>query len=114
MITMLAATQRRWLESISIGRARSAVDPEELHRLDPLEGVVRTGVDAGGLVVLATEVAGGGLLADLGLHHARVLGILGDDLERVQVDVAVGALGGAEPAADAPVLDDDLERVGMK
>ncbi len=38
-------------------------------------------------------------------------GIVEFDRERMQVDISVGAVVGAEAAADAPVLDDDFERV---
>src|SRR5687768_3109441 len=104
--------QRRWEVSISIGRP-SLGDSEELQRLDAMERVVRAGIHARGLRVVAAEIARRGLLADHRLAPAGVLGILALHGERVQVDVAVRALVGAEAAADAPVLDDDLERVLM-
>src|SRR4030095_12163392 len=104
--------QLRWVRSISIGGARPSLrDPEELRGLDALEGVVRAGVDAGRLVILAAQVAGGGLLPDDRLALPRTVGVLTVHHERMQIDVAVRALGGAEPAADDPVLDDGLERV---
>ena len=47
-------------------------------------------------------------------HHralARRVGIVDGHFERMQLDVAVGAVLGAQAAADAPVLDDDFERI---
>src|SRR5512145_2505476 len=81
---------------------------EELPRLDPHGGVVGTGVHAARLLELGAEVAAGRLQPDDRLLPARGIPL---HLERVQVDVAVGTLLGAAPARDAPVLDDDLERV---
>src|SRR5215475_8412346 len=106
--------QPRCVRSISIGGAGASLrDSEELGRLDALERVVRAGVHAGRLVVLPAQVAGGGLLAHHRLLPARLLGILALHQKGVEVDVAVWALGGAQSTADAPVLDDDLERVRM-
>src|SRR6185295_15515195 len=102
--------QPRWVRSISIAGERASLrDPEELGGLDALERVVWAGVHAGRLVVLPAQVAGGRLLAHHRLLLARPVGIVALDHERVEVDVAVRALGGAQAAADAPVLDDDLE-----
>ena len=68
--------------------------------------IVRTGVDAAWLLEIVAEVAGGGF-ADL----AVVSGIRAITVELVDGDVAVGAVRGAEAAADAPVFNDDFERV---
>ncbi len=104
--------QPRWVRSISIAGERASLrDPEERRGSTRLSGVVRAGVDAARLVVLPAQVAGGGLLPDDGLALARAVRVLALDLERMQVDVAVRAVVGAQAAADAPVLDDDLERV---
>src|SRR5262249_53675921 len=56
-------------------------------------------------------VAGSGLLLDHGFLAAGVFGIVGEYFEGMQVDVAVRAVAGAQAAADAPVFDDDFERI---
>ena len=71
-----------------------------------------TRVDAARLLVLHAQVAAGRLLP----RRTRSCrdGCAGSalvDLERVHVQVAVGTVARAQAAADAPVLDDDLERV---
>lgn len=40
-----------------------------------------------------------------------ILRIVRQNFERMQVDIAVGAIPRAQPAANAPVLDDHFERV---
>src|SRR6185436_19533937 len=88
--------QPRWVRSISIAGERASLrDPEELGGLDALEGVVRAGVHAGRLVVLPAQITGGGLLPQHRLALARPLGIVAVHHERMQVDVAIRALGGA-------------------
>src|ERR1035438_5311950 len=54
--------------------------------------------------MLGAQIAGGSLLflyGDLPLHH----------LEWVHVDISVRAVFSAQPASDAPVLDDHFERI---
>src|SRR5205814_5707578 len=108
--TRQAMIQLRWDRSISIRRL-SLGDSEELQGLDAMQRIVRARVHAGRLGVVTAEVAGGGLLAHHRLAHPRLLGILGVHHERMEVDVAVRALVGAQATADAPVLDDDLQRI---
>jgi len=50
-------------------------------------------------------------LLDRGFLAAGMIGIFGQNFERVQIDVSVRAIARAEPAADAPILDDDFERI---
>src|SRR5262249_15031193 len=73
---------------------------------------MRTRVHTGRLPEPGRKIAGGSLGPD---HRSRRapwnLRRAGFDGERMHVDVAVGALLGAPPAADAPVFDDDLQRV---
>jgi len=47
----------------------------------------------------------------LAIFLPRVRGIVEFDGEWVQVDVAIRTVVGAEAAANAPILDDDFERV---
>ena len=76
-----------------------------------MRGIVRTRVNAAGLGMIVAEVAGRSLDAGAGDFPARVCGIVEFDWERMQVDVAVRAVVGAKAAANAPILDDDFERV---
>src|SRR5688572_10967806 len=117
--------QRRWVWSISIRsparRLRwNAWRPliagrlqirKERQRLNAVRRIMRARVDTARLGVLDAQIAAGGLaLRDLQLA-GRLCRIGHGGLEGVQRQVAVRAIVGAEAAADAPVLDDDLERV---
>ena len=74
-------------------------------------GIVRTGVDAAGFGMIVAEVAGRSLDAGAGDCPARVYGIVEFDWEWMQIYVAVRAVVGAETASDAPIFDDDFERI---
>src|SRR5215469_4554299 len=84
---------------------------EELAWIHAVRGVVRAGVDAARLFQVRAEVAGSCLLLDRRFLPAGIFGIVGKNFERVQVDVAVRAIASAQAATDAPVLDDDFERI---
>src|SRR5262245_57249647 len=87
---------------------------------------MRARCHAGGLLEVAAQVAGDRLLASLdglgptggrktlgrvrALVTAGRIGHVGHG-EWMHVDVAVWAVLRAQPAPDAPVLDDDLERL---
>src|SRR5271154_3183625 len=76
---------------------------EEFVGLDAVCRIVRAGVDAAWLREVVAKIAGGRLA-----HHRfrrRADAALLHDL--LQVDVAIGAVSGAESATDAPVFDDD-------
>ena len=84
---------------------------KELRWIHAMRGIVRTGVHAAGLGMVVAQVAGRSLHPGAGDFPARVRGIVEFDWEWMQVDVAVGTIVGAQAAADAPVFDDDFERV---
>src|SRR5512138_570982 len=122
--TSVPTNQGRWLRSIStsgaplqeflslLGRVLHLHQVrEELARIYAMRRVVRTRVHTVRLVILGTQVAGGGLGFDFGDLASQAGGVLGGDIERLHVDVAVGAVVGAQAAADAPVFDDDLQAV---
>src|SRR2546429_7239066 len=73
--------------------------------------VVWTGVYAAGFLQVRAKIAGGCLLLDDRLLAAGILRIVRKNFEGMQIDIAVGAIPRAEPAADAPILDDDFERI---
>ena len=78
---------------------------EEGLRLHANGGIVRAGAHAVGLGEFGAQIADHGFGARLRLLLAVRIGHLH------HVDVAVGAIGGAVAAADAPVLDHDIQRV---
>src|SRR5260221_723961 len=84
---------------------------EEITRLDAMRRVVRTCIDATGFRLLGAEIAGGRLFLHDRLFVPRMFMIVGLRGERVQIDISVRAIFGAQSAAYAPILDDDLERI---
>ena len=73
--------------------------------------VVRTGIYTIGLIVIGTKIAGRRLGFDFCNFPRRIRGVLGRHLEGVHVDISVGTIVGAQAAADAPVLDGNLQAV---
>ena len=73
--------------------------------------IMRTCVDTTGFGMIVAEVAGRSLDAGACDFPARVGGIVEFDGEWVEIDVAVRTVIGAEAAADAPIFDDDFERI---
>src|SRR5690348_15394435 len=107
---MVPATHGRWVRSIRMVVSGDHV-LKELIRIHTMRGVVRTGIYTARLSVLRAEVAGRGFLAR---HHRSLAGrawIIDRHFERMQRDVAVGAVFRTQTAADAPVFDDDFERL---
>src|SRR5436190_24282920 len=98
-------SQGRCVRSMRIWAPRNQM-PEEFIRIHAVRGIMRTGIDTARLGVFGAKIAGRGLL----LGHDRALacriGILDIDFERMQRDVAIGAVLRAKPAADTPVLND--------
>src|SRR2546421_12035987 len=84
---------------------------EKCARIDAVRGVVRTGVNAAWFFQVRAEVTRSSFLLDRRLLAAGSLRIVNHHFERMQIDVAVRTILGAEAAADAPILDDDFERI---
>jgi len=76
-----------------------------------MRGVVGAGVDAAGFLEVGAEIAGSGFLLDDGFFAAGIFEVVNADIERMEIDVAVGAVARAKAAADAPVFDDDFKRI---
>src|SRR6267142_1799048 len=72
---------------------------------------MRTRVHAARLFQVCAQIARRSFLLDSCLLAARALRIVDHHFERMQVDVAVGTIPRTEAAADAPILDDDFERI---
>src|SRR4051812_16491733 len=83
-----------------------------------MRGIMRTCVDAARLGAVSAEVAGCGLLLGDGCFFRRYFWQcqaarrrIHGHLERMHADIAVRAVLRAQPAANAPILDDDFERI---
>ena len=74
-------------------------------------GVVRAGIDATGLGVIGAKIARRGFLLYDRSRASRRFRIGQIHGERMHVDVSVGAIVGAQAASDAPVLNDDFQRI---
>src|ERR1019366_2353093 len=93
----------------SAGRRRFQYLLEKHVGLHAMRRVMRAGVYAAGLGLIAAEVAGRGLLLR---HLGALAGRSGlRHLERMDRDVAVRTIIGAQAAADTPVFDNDFERL---
>src|SRR5215472_13389650 len=60
---------------------------------------------------MRAKIAGRGLLPDGCLLAARALWIVHHHFERMKIDVSIRAILRAQPATDAPILDDDFQRI---
>ena len=80
-------------------------------RVDAVRGIVRTSVDAAWFFQMRAEIARSSFLLDHRLLAASSFRIVNHHFEWVQIDVAVRTILRAEAAADAPILDDDFERI---
>src|SRR5262249_51153739 len=80
-------------------------------RVDAVRSVVRASVDAAWLLQMCAKIAGSGFLLDDRFLASIVFRIVGHHFERMQIDIAVGAVARAQAAADAPVLNDHLEGI---
>ena len=72
---------------------------------------MRARVDAAGFLQVGAKVARGGFLLDDGFFAAWIFEVVDANLEWMKIDVAVGAVARAKAAADAPIFDDDFERI---
>jgi hypothetical protein len=84
---------------------------KECFWIHAMRGIVRAGIDAAWFLQVRAKVAGSSLLLDDRFFAAGMFGIVGHHFERMQIDVAVGTVVRAQSAADAPVLNDDFERI---
>ena len=73
--------------------------------------IMRAGIDATGFLMVVTQIARSCFYARAGDLAAWHYGVIEFHWERMQIDVAIRAVAGAEAAADAPVFNDDLQGV---
>lgn len=76
-----------------------------------MRGVVGAGVNTTGLRQIGTQIARGGFLFYYCSGAAGVIGIFVHHLKGMQIDVSVWAIARAETAADAPIFNDDFQRI---
>src|SRR5713226_8433868 len=96
---------------VSFARALAEHLVEKCARVDAMRGVVRASIDATGLFQVRAQIARSRFLLDDSFFAAGSLRIVDHHFERVQIDIAVGAILSAKAAPDAPILDDDFERI---
>src|SRR5204863_326546 len=83
----------------------------EFRWIHTMGSIVRTRVYATGLGVIMAEITRCCLDARAGNFPSRMRGIVEFHRERMEVDIAVRAVVGAEAASDAPVFNDDFEGI---
>jgi len=76
-----------------------------------MRGIVRAGVDAAGLFQMRAEIAGSSFLLDDGFLAAGIFEVVEANIEGMEIDVAIGAVARTQAAADAPIFNDDFERI---
>src|SRR5271169_3986933 len=84
---------------------------KELAGVDAVCSVVRTGINTAWLVMIKAEIAGSRLLPYLRDLFPRCRRVVYLDVKGMQIDVAVRTVVRAQPASDAPILDDHLQAV---
>src|SRR5713226_3418432 len=84
---------------------------EKCARIDAMRGIVRTGVNATRFFQVRAEIARSSFLLDRHFFSAGPLRIGNHHFKWMQIDVAVRTILCAEAAADAPIFDDDFERI---
>ena len=85
--------------------------PEKRLRVDAMRCIMRARVNTARFLQVRAEVAGCGLLLDDRLLASGIFRIVSQDFKGMQIDIAVGTIARAQSAADAPILDDDFERI---
>ena len=76
-----------------------------------MRGVVRTSVNAAWFFQVRAKIAGSGFLFDDRLLASGIFGVVCENFKRMQIDISVGTIASAEAAADAPIFDDDFQRI---
>src|SRR5215469_2559776 len=84
---------------------------KELFWVDTMRSIVRTSVDAAWFFQVRAKIARRSFLLDDRFLATRIFRVVGKHFKRMQVDIAVGAIARAKPAADAPIFDNDFERI---
>src|SRR5260370_35976815 len=80
-------------------------------RVHAMRGVMWAGINTTGLFQVRAQIARSRFLFDDGFFEPGSFRIVDHHFERVQIDVAVGTILRAKATPDAPILDDDFERI---
>src|SRR5260370_5740330 len=110
-LQMTRWTRRAAFRPFSFRGALAEHIGEKCARVESVSGIVRASVDAAWFFQMRAEIARSSFLLDGRLLAPGPLRIVNHHFEWMQIDVAVGAILRAEAAADAPILDDDFERI---
>src|SRR5260370_24319536 len=84
---------------------------EKCPRIDAMRGVVRARVDAARFFQVRAKIARSSFLSDGRFLSAAPLEIVNHHFERMQIYIAVGTILRAQAAADAPIFDNDFQRI---
>src|SRR5258708_13302101 len=84
---------------------------EKRARVHAMRSVVRTSVDTTGLFQVRAQIARSRFLLDDRFFATCALRIVDQHFKWVQIDIAVGTILRAEPAADTPILESALKRM---
>ena len=98
-------------EALSLRRWLAEQAAKKFWWIHAMGRIVRAGVYATWFGMVVTQIARRCFRTRTRDLAARMRGIVEFDRERVQVDISVGTVVGAEAAANTPILDDDFERV---
>src|SRR5215472_18210836 len=79
--------------------------------VDAMRSVVGAGVNTAWLFQVRAEIARRGFLLNDRFLAAGIFQVVRQHFEGMQIDIAVRTIARAKPAADAPILDDNLEGI---
>jgi hypothetical protein len=98
---------------LTLARNRSLVQQpgKEFSRIHAMRRIVRTGIDATRLGILGTQIARSSFLLHHRLFVAGRCRIFRHHVKRMNVDISIGAILGAQPTSNAPILDNHFERI---
>src|SRR5216684_2084460 len=95
----------------SFARALAEHLGEKGARVHAMRGVMGAGINTTGLFQVRAQIARSSFLLDDSFFAAGSFRIVDHHFERVQIDIAVGTILRAKATPDAPILDDDFERI---
>src|SRR5258708_38578624 len=84
---------------------------KKLRGVHAMRRIMWTSVHTTRLLMIVAEVAGSRFLSGTSNHAPRMVRIVEFDREGMQVDIPVGTIVGAQPAADTPIFNDYFQSV---
>src|SRR5580693_6068692 len=95
----------------SLRRAAAQHLRKERPRVHAVRRIVRARVNAARLLQMRAQIAGGSLLLYYRFLFPRALQVFDHHFERMQINISVRAVPRAQPAADAPILNNYFQRI---